>query len=75
MKARVLHIILLTLAAGFFTSCYTYRYMDEGEHVLYHNEFDIKMADSSAVSPEVKDALKNVQTYSYQKPNCIGATA
>ena len=69
MKAKALHIILLILATSLFTSCYTYRYMDEGEHVLYHNEFDIKMADSSAVTSEVKDALKNVQTYSFQKPN------
>ena len=69
MKAKAPHIILLILATSLFTSCYTYRYMDEEEHVLYHNEFDINMADSSAVTSEVKDALKNVQTYSFQKPN------
>ena len=69
MKAKAPHIILLILATSLFTSCYTYRYMDEGEHVLYHNEFDITMADSSTVTPEVKDALKNVQTFSFQKPN------
>ena len=52
-----------------FTSCYTYRYVPEGEHVLYKNKLEVSMNDSSEVTPEVKDALKNVRNYYLQKPN------
>ena len=69
MKHKSLHIILLSLTALFFTSCYTYRYVPEGEHVLYHNEYDIRMADSSEVTPEVNVALRNLKNYTQQRPN------
>lgn len=52
-----------------FTSCYTYRYVPEGEHVLYHNELTVTMADSSEVPPVVNEVLKNAQSYYLQKPN------
>ena len=51
------------------SSCYTYRYVPEGEHVLYHNELTIAMSDGSEVTPEVKDALKDFRTYYAQRPN------
>lgn len=69
MKARLRHIILLLLGTLVFTSCYTYRYVPEGEHVLYKNKLEVTMADSSKVSPEVKEALKNARNYYIQKPN------
>ena len=50
-----------------FASCYTYRYVPEGEHVLFKNKLDVAMADSSEVSPEVEDALKNARNYYLQK--------
>ena len=53
----------------FFASCYTYRYVPEGEHVLYHNEVTVSMTDSSEVTPAVKDAAKEAHTYYIQKPN------
>ena len=52
-----------------FASCYTYHYVPEGEHVLYKNKLEVTMTDSSEVSPEVKDALKNARNYYLQKPN------
>lgn len=68
MKNRLILISILlgTLLLG---SCYTYRYVPEESHVLYKNVLDIQMTDSSEVSPEVKDALKNVRSYYLQKPN------
>ena len=69
MKASVRHIILLFLGTLGCTSCYTYRYVPEGEHVLYKNKMEVAMADSSEVTPEVKDALKNARNYYLQKPN------
>ena len=52
-----------------FASCYTYRYVPEGEYVLYHNEISVTMADSSEVSPEVREAAKGASAYCVQKPN------
>ena len=68
MNVKPRHIILL-LGALLFTSCYTYQYVPEGEHVLYKNKLEVTMSDSSEVTPEVKDALKNVRNYYAQKPN------
>ena len=50
-------------------SCHTYRYVPEGEHVLYKNQLDITMADSSRVPSEVKEALRDAKNYYIQKPN------
>ena len=68
MKAKVSHIILL-LGALLFASCYTYRYVPEGEYVLYKNKVEVAMSDSTVVSDEVNDALKNTRNYIVQKPN------
>lgn len=52
------------------TSCGSVRrYIPEGEHLLYKNRIDVQMADSSAVTPEVQDALKRAKNYILQKPN------
>ena len=69
MKDRIRHIILLLLGTLVFTSCYTYRYVPEGEHVLYKNTVEVTMSDSTPVSDEVGDALKNTRNYIIQKPN------
>lgn len=45
------------------------RYLAEGEHLLYKNNLDIQMVDSSDVSSEVQDALKRAKNYYRQKPN------
>ncbi len=59
----------MLIGALLTTSCYTYRYVPDGEHVLYKNQLLVNMSDSSEVSPEVKDALKNARNYYVQKPN------
>ena len=45
------------------------RYLADGEHILYKNQLDVQMADSSEVTPEVQEALKRVKNYYRQKPN------
>lgn len=37
--------------------------------ILRRNQVNVLMADSSIVTPEVVDALSNVQNYFYQTPN------
>lgn len=69
MNTKFRHIILLAATVLLFSSCYTYRYVPDGEHVLYHNELSVTMTDSSEVTPAVKEALKDVRTYYAQKPN------
>ena len=51
------------------SSCTIGRYVGEGEHVLHHTELDVQMADSSEVTPEVRDALKRARNYYTQRPN------
>ena len=36
---------------------------------LYHNQLNVSMADSSAVTPEVVDVLSDAKQYYYQSPN------
>lgn len=69
MRNKTRNIILACVATLAFSSCYTYRYVPEGEHVLYRNVLDVAMADGSEVTPEVKDALRNARNYYLQKPN------
>ena len=69
MRSKATHIILLLLGTLLLTSCYTYRYVPDGEHVLYKNKLEVTMSDSGEVTPEVRDALKNVRNYYVQKPN------
>ena len=45
------------------------RYLADGEHILYKNQLDVQMADSSEVTTEVQEALKRVKNYYRQKPN------
>ena len=68
MRAKLTYIIL-ALGATLFTSCYTYRYVPDGEHVLYKNNLEVTMSDSTEVSDEVNDALKNARNYFLQKSN------
>lgn len=68
MKSSRLHIILFIFASLTLTSCVG-RFVADGEHVLDRIELDVAMADSSAVTPEVRDALKKVENYYTQKPN------
>lgn len=51
------------------TGCTIDRYVGEGEHVLHDIVLDVQMADSSAVTPEVKDAVKQAKKYYVQRPN------
>ena len=51
------------------TSCSFEKYLGEGESLLYKTEQTVVMADSSAVTPEVKEALKKSQDYYLQHPN------
>ena len=66
MKHRSLYILLLSTL---FASCYTYRYVPEGEHVLYKNVLDVSMSDSTDVPPEVADVMRGARNYYTQKPN------
>ena len=50
-------------------SCSVAPYLAPGEHVLHDVTLDVQMADSSAVTPEVADALKHVKKYYLQRPN------
>ena len=69
MKSRALHILLLTVATLIATGCSADRYLGEGECLLHHIDQTVVMVDSSAVSPEVTDALKKSQNYYLQRPN------
>ncbi len=51
------------------TSCSFEKYLGEGESLLYKTEQTVVMADSSTVTPEVKEALKKSQDYYLQHPN------
>lgn len=52
-----------------FSGCYTNRYIPEGSYRLDHTEQTVAMADSSAVPPEVTEALKNSENYYVQRKN------
>ena len=40
------------------TGCSADKYLGEGESLLYHIDQTVVMADTSEVTPEVRDALK-----------------
>ena len=68
----VLSFLRFTFCMALFfslSSCTIGRYVGEGEHVLHHTELDVQMADSSEVTPEVRDALKRARNYYTQRPN------
>ncbi len=69
MKSRSLHITLLALACLLFAGCYTNRYIPDGSHRLYNTVQTVAMADSSEVTPLVKDALKKSNNYYLQRRN------
>ena len=50
-------------------SCSVDKYLQPGQKVLYRNEVNVVMADSSKVTPEVSEALSNVRQFYYQTPN------
>lgn len=50
-------------------SCTIGKYVGPDEHVLHHIDLDVQMADSSEVTPEVRDVLKKTRNYYSQKPN------
>ena len=50
-------------------SCSMDKYLQPGQKVLYRNEVNVVMADSSKVTPEVSEALSNVRQFYYQTPN------
>ena len=56
-------------SALLFTGCYTNRYIPEGSYRLDEVEQTVTMADSSAVGPEIKDALKKSSNYYVQRNN------
>lgn len=61
--------MLLALTTLGFTSCSVEKYLHPGEKVLYRNQVNVQMADSSDVPKEVSNALSNIQQYYYQSPN------
>lgn len=69
MKNKALHIILLATLAILTTSCYVNRYIPEGSHRLDNTKQTVVMADSSAVPPEIEEALKNSGNYYLQRRN------
>lgn len=68
-RAHVSLFFLFPFSFFLFTSCYTYRYVPEGEHVLYKNKLEVTMSDGGEVTPEVREALKDSRNYFLQKPN------
>jgi hypothetical protein len=51
------------------TSCSADKYIPEGSHLLHDVVQNVEMADSSAVTPEVSDALRKAEYYWLQRPN------
>lgn len=51
------------------TSCGTTRYLKPYEELLYSNTYDITMADSSALPPEIENVFSDHKHYSTQTPN------
>ena len=50
-------------------SCNVDKYVQGDQRVLHKNKIEMSMADSSAVTSEIKDALANASQYYLQKPN------
>ena len=60
---------LFAIPLFLLTSCTVGKYIPEGGHLLHDIELKVEMADSSAVTPEVKDAIKHAKKYYSQRPN------
>ncbi|MDY5970029.1 MAG: BamA/TamA family outer membrane protein [Bacteroidales bacterium] len=63
---RILATVLLATA---FVSCSVDRYLEPGQLLLNNVDLDVRMADSSAATKEVKEALSNANHYLLQRPN------
>ena len=69
-KIVCVSLIFIFLFSFFtLTSCSFEKYLGDGESLLYKTEQTVTMADSSEVTPEVKEALKKSQNYYLQRPN------
>ena len=66
---RYLYILPLLLVIASLTSCSVDKYLQPGQTVLKRNTLHVAMADSSAVPPEVEQALVDASRYYYQTPN------
>ncbi len=64
-----LHILTLVCAMLSMTGCSVDKYLQPGQKRLYDNQINVTMADSSAVTPEVSQALADAKQYFHQKPN------
>ena len=51
------------------TGCSVDKYLQPGQMRLYENRIEVSMADSSAVTPEVSEALADARQYILQTPN------
>lgn len=70
MRNRLIPCLAALLCALSLASCGgVRRYLAQDEHILYKNQLDVRMADSSEVTPEVQDALRRAKNYYSQKPN------
>ena len=58
-RSRIIYIILIIYACMGLASCNVDKYVQGDQRVLYKNKIEMSMADSSAVTSEIKDALAN----------------
>ena len=61
--------IVLSLALFGLTSCNVDKYVQADQRILRKNDINITMADSSAVTSDIRSALSNATQYYNQKPN------
>lgn len=59
----------LLFVAASLTSCSVNKFLQPGQTVLKRNTLHVAMADSTAVPPEVEQALLDASRYYYQTPN------
>lgn len=68
-KRRFITGFVLAVLALCVSSCRLERFLDDGENVLYRNDYKVEMADGSKPTKEVKSALESKKKYARQKPN------
>lgn len=68
-RSRIIYIILIIYGCMGLASCNVDKYVQGDQRVLHKNKIEMSMADSSAVTSEIKDALANASQYYLQKPN------
>ena len=69
MKQPRTILLLLILFALSLSSCSVDKYLQPGQKVLYRNQIDLRMADSTDAPPEITQTLANMQQYYHQLPN------